>query len=328
MDITCAFPTTLETPDHVKIAEDLGYGRAWLYDTPQQSPDVWMALALAAVKTDRIELGPGVLVPSLRHPMVNAAGTAALVALAPGRVVVGFGTGFTGRRAMGYGSITWADTERYIDAYLALLRGETIEWEGARMRMLHPTGNAPARPIEVPIFLSAFGPKGTEIARRRGYGLFAAPGTFPPGVFEHVACITFGHVRTDNERAGNPAELAAMGAGWALTYHLTYEFAGPDAVRTIPGGDAWLAAIDQHPPDERHFAVHTNHLIAMNDADRAAWDGGGSVTAEQLTVTGTTGQVQERIAQLAEMGVTEIAYQPQGSDIPGELERFIAAAKA
>ena len=120
MDISCAFPTTMATAEHVKIAEDLGYHRAWLYDTPQQSPDVWMILALAAAKTERIGLGPGVLTPSLRHPMVNAAATAALDALAPGRVAVGFGTGFTGRRAMGYGAMTWASVLRYIDAYTAL----------------------------------------------------------------------------------------------------------------------------------------------------------------------------------------------------------------
>ena len=64
-----------------------------------------MTLALAAQRTERIGLGPGVLVPSLRHPMVNAAATATLCALAPGRVAVSFGTGFTGRRAMGYPGI-------------------------------------------------------------------------------------------------------------------------------------------------------------------------------------------------------------------------------
>src|SRR5918912_1598818 len=113
MEISCAFPTTLDSPDHVAIAEELGFERAWLYDTPQQSPDVWMTLALAADRTERIGLGPGVLVPTLRHPMVNAAATAALVAMAPGRVAVAFGTGFTGRRAMGYGAIRWAYMDRY-----------------------------------------------------------------------------------------------------------------------------------------------------------------------------------------------------------------------
>lgn len=83
MEVSCAFPTALDSPDNIALAEQLGYHRAWIYDTPQQSPDVWMTLALAAQRTERIGLGPGVLVPSLRHPMVNAAATATLCALAP-----------------------------------------------------------------------------------------------------------------------------------------------------------------------------------------------------------------------------------------------------
>jgi hypothetical protein len=62
------------------------------------SPDL---LALAAERSEHIGLGPGVLVPALRHPMVNASGAAALAALAPGRVAVAFGTGIAGARAMG-----------------------------------------------------------------------------------------------------------------------------------------------------------------------------------------------------------------------------------
>ncbi len=170
LDISCAFPTALGSPDRVALAEELGYVRAWLYDTPQQSPDVWMMLALAAERTSRIGLGPGVLVPALRHPMVNAAGTAALAALAPGRVAVAFGTGFSGRRAMGYRAIPWSYMDAYIRAYRGLLRGETIEWEGARMRMLHPAGHALGRPVDVPVLIAALGPKGHAVARELGDG--------------------------------------------------------------------------------------------------------------------------------------------------------------
>ena len=326
MDISCAFPTTMTTPEHVKIAEDLGYHRAWLYDTPQQSPDVWMILALAAAKTTRISLGPGVLIPSLRHPMVNAAATAALDALAPGRVVIGFGTGFTGRRAMGYGPMTWASTLRYIDAYTALLRGETIEWEGATMRMMHPDGSAPARPIEVPIMLSAFGPKGCGIASDRGYGLFGLPGQIPADTFDWVAAITWGTVRDDGDIPGGEHDMERIGAGASLAYHHAYEFGGPDAVAPMPGGEAWLEVINRHPAGERHLAVHSNHLLAMNDADRAGWNAGGSVLADVMTVTGTADEVRAKVAGLGQIGVTEIAYQPMGTNIPRELERFINAA--
>src|SRR4051794_27732313 len=196
MEISCAFPTTLESHEHIALAEELGFARAWLYDTPQQSPDVWMMLALAAERTERIGLGPGVLVPSLRHPMVNAAATAALEGLAPGRVVVAFGTGFTGRRAVGYGAIPWAFMEAYIRAYRGLLRGETIEWEGARMRMLHPQGHAAPRPVEVPIIIGALGPKGGRAPRvRHGLllGVVSLPGDGPrrgrgPGTRAAIRC--------------------------------------------------------------------------------------------------------------------------------------------
>ena len=97
-------------PDHIELAEQLGYETAFVYDTPALQLDVWMTLALAAARTDRIRLGPGVLIPSLRHPMVTAAAIATLVGLVgPDRVVVGAGTGFTGRRAIGQKPLKWAE---------------------------------------------------------------------------------------------------------------------------------------------------------------------------------------------------------------------------
>ena len=74
---------------------------------------------------------------------------------------------------MGYPAIPWAFMDSYIRAYRALLRGEVVEWEGARMQMLHPDGHAPARPVEVPVLIAALGPKGNKVARELGDGLFA-----------------------------------------------------------------------------------------------------------------------------------------------------------
>ena len=51
MEISCAFPTALELAGLTSPIAEGGYERAWLYDTPQQSPDVWMSLALAAERT-------------------------------------------------------------------------------------------------------------------------------------------------------------------------------------------------------------------------------------------------------------------------------------
>ena len=235
MEISCAFPTALDSPEQIALAEQLGYERAWLYDTPQQSTDVWMTLALAAERTERIGLGPGVLVPSLRHPMANAAATATLEALAPGRVAVAFGTGFTGRRAMGYRAIKWAFMDAYIRAYRGLLRGETIEWEGARMRMLHPPGHGAPRPIDVPIIIGALGPKGAAVARELGDGLYVTL-ALPEFAteFSWVSYLFWGTVRDDGEDPDSDRVRAAGGPGWALAYHGAYEFGNP--LEDMPGG--------------------------------------------------------------------------------------------
>jgi 5,10-methylenetetrahydromethanopterin reductase len=328
MDISYATPTTLASPEQVAVAEDLGYKRAWFYDTPQQSPDVWMALALAAERTERIGLGPGVLVPSLRHPMVNAAATAALEALAPGRVAVAFGTGFTGRRAMGVPRpIKWSYMESYIRAYRGLLRGETIEWEGARMRMLHQPGHAAPRPVEVPVLIGAQGPKGAAVATELGDGLFtvAAVPDFAKE-FSWVPHLCWGTVLDEGEEPDSERVREAGGPGTVVALHGVYEYSGP--VSDMPGGAAWLEHIERVPEADRHLVVHEQHCVGLNDADEAAWAGGAHGLLKAVTVSGTGEEVRERLAALAEQGATEIVYQPAGPDIRRELERFMEAASA
>jgi len=329
MEVSCAFPTALDSPDNIALAERLGYDRAWIYDTPQQSPDVWMTLALAAQRTERIGLGPGVLVPSLRHPMVNAAATATLSALAPGRVAVSFGTGFTGRRAMGYPAIPWSFMVSYIRAYQALLRGEVAEWEGVRMQMLHPDGHAPARPVEVPILIAALGPKGNKAAQEFGAGLFATL-LMPEFMADYswTAYLAWGTVLDEGELVDSEHARVAAGPGWALSLHGAYEFGGADAVRTLPGGDEWLGVIERAPEPQRHLAVHSGHCVALNAADEAAWRAGGSSTLRNVTLSGTRDEIRRTLEDYGSRGVTEIVFQPCGPDIRAELERFLDAARA
>ena len=52
-------------------------------------------------------------------------------------------------------------------------------------------------------------------------------------------------------------------------------------------------------------------------------EGAGLLPA--LTFTGTPDELRKRVEELAAAGLSEIAYQPAGRDIPGELERFINA---
>jgi len=287
---------------------------------------VWMMLALAAKRTTTIGLGPGVLVPTLRHPMVNASATAALAALTPGRVAVAFGTGFAGARALGAAPTSWSYLRDYVAAFRGLLAGATVQWQGRRIQMMHPNGHAPERPIDVPILISAIGPKGLDVATELADGLFSVNGqTRSAQQFDWAALAVHGTVVADGESLDSPRVQAAAGPGNALAYHAAYEFGGD--VTTLPGGDVWLDVINQTPPQDRHLAVHDQPLIALNRADAAAWAAGSWKAITRTTLTGTADEVGRRVNEIADQGITEIIYQPTGPDITSELEAFHTAAR-
>lgn len=320
LTISCAFATSLDTVDHIVAAERLGYERAWCYDSPALYPDVWVMLALAAQRTTRIQIGPGVLIPHLRHVMTNAAAIATIDALAPGRLVVGIGAGFTGRLTLGQPAHPWGEVRDYVKALRTLLAGEETEWDGAVIKMLHPAGFAPARPITPPMLLAAQGPKGTELAQQIADGVITA---VPVGTMAWSAHILQGTVLDPGEDPGSERALDAGGHAAALIYHLMYDVASFPDVESLPGGAQWRERADAVPKRVRHLAVHDNHLIGLNALD------GGTITGDVMTALGAGAEADAWRARLAECeaaGITELIYQPAGRDIERELTTFAAMA--
>jgi 5,10-methylenetetrahydromethanopterin reductase len=322
MELSCAFPPSLAAVDHIVEAERLGYERAWLFDSPALYPDIWVIAALAAVRTERIGLGPAVLVPNLRHPLTQASAIATLEQLAPGRTVAAIGTGFTGRMAMGQRALSWAYTRRYIEQLRALLRGEQVEVDGAMVQMLHGDGFAPERPIATPIVVAANGPKGMEVARELGDGVMTVGGGEPS--FDWCSALLFGTVLDDGEDPGSDRALAAAGPALTVVYHAMYE-GDPASVEGLPGGSEWRARIEETPEAERHLAVHEDHLVRVTDRDRPLLNGD---LVPAFTWTGSAEDLHARLEPLAASGVTEILYAPMGPDVPRELRTFAEMARA
>ena len=84
MDFGIALAPAADSWKTVQRAEQLGFSHAWLYDTQLLCADVFVAMAVAAANTERITIGPGVLVPSNRIAPVAANALASLSKLAPG----------------------------------------------------------------------------------------------------------------------------------------------------------------------------------------------------------------------------------------------------
>jgi 5,10-methylenetetrahydromethanopterin reductase len=308
--------------DHARVAHELGYERVFVFDSPALYGDIWVIAALAAQRTTRIALGPAVLVPNLRHPLAQASAIATLEQLAPGRVAVAIGTGFTGRMAMGQKPLTWAWTRRYIEQLRALLRGEKVEVDGALVQMLHGPEFAPARPIRTPVVIAANGPKGMAVARELGDGVMTIGGGDPD--FDWCSVLAFGTVLDDGESPGSERALAAAGPGLTVVYHAMYE-GDPASVDALPGGVEWRKRLEEIPDDERHLAVHDDHLVRVTERDRPLLDG---ALLQAFTWTGPAAEVRMRIDALADAGATEILYAPMGPDVPRELRTFMEMATA
>lgn len=318
MDLSVALPPGPDTPDHIALAERLGFRRAWCYDSPALYLDVWVTLARAAERTERIGLGPGVLVPSLRHPATTAAAVATVAALAPGRVTVAVGTGLTGRMCFGQRPLRWDDVVRYVRTVRGLLAGEDVEWEGRVLRMLQPPGFAPARPLDVPFLLAADGPRGQQLAAEWADGVIS---TAPVGGFDWSVLLTAGTVLQAGEGRESPRVLDAVGPVAAAGIHLLYERDNP-LVSAFPGGAEWKAAIDALPERTRHLTLHEGHMVTLTEKDRPVVSGD---VLQAFTLTGTVEEVRERLAGLTASGVTEVAWQPGAPDVPGEMTRFAEA---
>jgi len=313
MQLSCGIAPSPRAPELAALAEELGYARAWLYDSPALYGDVWVAIARSLDRTRRIGVGTAVLVPSLRHVVTTAAAIGSIEAQAPGRLRVAIGTGFTGRMVLGERPLSWKRVEAYVATLRGLLRGDAVEVGGRTCQLLHPPGFLAERPIATPLVVAANGPKGLAVAERVGDGVMCA-GVLPEGARD-ATFLTFGTVLQPGEGFDSPRVLEAIGGAIAAVYHGAYEAGGAAGVDALPGGADWREEIERFPEAERHLRVHEGHCVTPNERDRRHMAPALGAT----TFAGTPDELRARRDALREAGVTELVYAPMGPDVAGEL---------
>jgi hypothetical protein len=107
-----------------EAAEHYGYDMIGIADTPGNAMDPWVAMALAArtVRGPRIALCVGNL--TTRHPATTAAAIASIDLIAPGRAVLGIGTGHSSPRNLGIRVSSAGDLERRAALFARSSNGE------------------------------------------------------------------------------------------------------------------------------------------------------------------------------------------------------------
>jgi len=316
----------------VKRAEELGYRRAWFYDTQLLNSELFVSMAAAAVHTSRIRLATGVLIPSNRIAPVTACALASLNRLAPGRIDFGISTGFTARRTLGLRPVTLAAMEEYVRVVHGLLAGETLEWtfeaQRRKIRFLNPEIGAINIADPIPLHVAAMGPRARRLAARLGAGLVHATGGVAhgkaaiadmqaawaeagrdPSALRATTAIA-GCVLHDGEPCDSPRAKAQAGPTATVVLHnlVEREIFG-DLGRPLPPELGPLLERYREiykgyePADARYLSNHRGHLMFLRPEEHEV------CTAELIratTFTASKPELQERIRELARAGFDHV----------------------
>jgi 5,10-methylenetetrahydromethanopterin reductase len=319
MELGCLFPPTTHTPDDIVLAEQLGYERALVYDSPSFLADPWIMLGQAAARTTRIRIGVSAITPRLRHVVATAGALATLASVAPGRVEAVVGSGFTAALMLGKKAAPWSVVEAYASGLRALLAGQEIEWDGATIGLKHDGASGVTVPNAVPLAVAAHGPRGFEVAARLGCPVVTYPshtGEYTVPV-DDVQVLYYGTVLDPGEGADSPRALDAAGPAAAFQLHL-----GQGGGDEQAGFDAAIAEVD---PGRRHLELHRGHLLSVMPLERP-FVTGSLVT--RATGTGSAEDVGRRLKEISASGARGVLYGPMGADIGRELRVFARVFEA
>lgn len=335
MEFGIAVATDADSWKAVQRAEELGFSHAWFYDTQMLCADCFVAMGAAAVKTTRIRLGTGVLIPSNRIAPVTAGAFASLNKLAPGRIDFGVGTGFTGRRAMGFGAMKLKDMETYINTIYALLREETVpfDFEGQRtkIKFLNPDLGLINTHDPIALHLSAYGPRAQALTAKLKAGWLNFVGDPHSGIkameqmraawakAENTAPLSavafaLGCVLADGEPYDSPRAMAQAGPRAAVMLHR----AADEAISGLPNSSPMPASVADavagyvelaknfEPADAKYLMNHRGHLVFVKP-EEAKYVTGELIRLSSFTATEAI--IKDRVAALRDAGYTQFTVQ-------------------
>ncbi len=272
-----------ETLTWAEVAEEVGFDIVGIADSQSLYRDVYMCLALCAAHTEKIRLGPRVINPLTRHPAIAAGAAATLEEMAPGRTMVGIGTGDSAVLNLGLRPSTRALLGAYVRTIRELLESGYSEWRGRPVRLTWWRG-------KVPIYLAASGPKMLRLAGEIADGVIINTGLTPDIVRDSIA-----QVRLGAEAAGR--ELDEVDMWWLPLTNIRDDSAVAidEIAMTLASAGSHLSRFTtegKHIPDALHDSI-----VALGERYHAdQHDKPDSANRELIRELGLTDYLAERFA--------------------------------
>ncbi len=289
------------------LAEQMGFARFSVYDEGLATRELYVTLTALALRTSRIELGPGITNPYSRHPSVAASAIASLHELSNARAFLGFGAG--GSLTLDPIGLTREHPHQTLkEAILvarALLGAGPANYEGRvfRLRHAHLAYGDPS----IPIWVAGRGPRVLATAAQLADGV-SLDHIHRDFLGEQVAMI-----RSAAAAAGNRVELA-YAATIVVTdadlqrvrRHMTYRLAdSPSAVQETIG----ISAAD---------------ILAIRSAMADGLDAAARLVKDEwvfpFVIHGTPAECARRIRELTRLhGIDEFTVPMPDPEVASEV---------
>lgn len=285
----------------VQIAEVAGIDTIAFGDSQSMYREVFVSLAVAAMKTNLPRLQVVTTNPVTRHPSVVASAIATINELSQGRAALTYATGDSAVRNIGKRPARIREVQSAITTVRDLIENGCSTWEGDNVQF-----NWDADPV--PIFMVAEGPKTLETAGRIADGVFIGGGVRPEVIADGVERV----------------REAAIGAGrdpddieyWAPARFNVRE-TSTEAIDELKTNLAAAAHhVFQHSIEEKHVpekhreAIKTlhqkydpgEHMQYNQSHNRELVERLGltEYLADRFTVAGSPARCTEKLAELAD----------------------------
>lgn len=302
--------TLAELVEAARAAEDAGAEAVWL---PELHRSATVPAAAVAAGTRRAQVGTAIALAFARSPMTTALEALDLAELSGGRFVLGLGTGVK-RLNEDWHGVRWERPAARLRETVAIIRhfaahaasGEpmTVEGELASLRVRGYRRPFPATPF--PVYLAGTGPVMTRLA-----------GDVADGWISHELCSP-GWLRE------GALPLLRPGMDIVVSAACSIDDDPAEARRRAAGVAGFYASVRTYAD---FFAFHD--LAAERNAVAEAFRAGARADAlaaavpdrmvDALTLSGTAGQVADRIADYAGHATTIKLTPPVHGLAPAEI---------
>lgn len=308
-----------ETAAFAELGEELGYRCMWIPDQGFHR-DPFCIAALAAQRTNSIDIGIGITSPWTRLPVQIARVAATLDEVSAGRLRLGLGMGNKRHVLAPLGLPSAHAPQRMEDAVAilrALLRGERVTFAGRDDTLIEVALDFPTRP-DVPLYIGTRGPRMLELCGR------VADGVLVESLFNADGLgYVFDHIGRNGAGAGASDRLDVV--AWQLV-HVT-----DDARPVIDTHKPWIArSIQAGPPLAMERIGIDPEVIARVSAAMNRGDADTAIaavtddTVRSLMLVGPPGDLIERVQGVFDRGATTISALGIGryDDVASSLRRF------